>query len=105
MDQYLRYEQEIRSDCLKCLDRCRTDLIYYVQYQSVDETVPEFLFKCYNSDVKITGRRWFGAAKYSRYEESSTRPLNHIGLRDADKHTDRQTNRRGSRIKAEEDCP
>jgi hypothetical protein len=48
LEQYGRYEQEIRSDCLKCLDLRRIDLIYYVQYQSVEETVPEFLIKCYN---------------------------------------------------------
>jgi hypothetical protein len=69
-----------------------------------------------NRDVKITGRRWFGASAVDTTKtrcsdkkndltlpfavwvgfagpESSTRPLNHIGLRDADKQTDKQTNR------------
>jgi hypothetical protein len=45
-----------------------------------------------NRDVKITGRRWFGAAVDIRLKHvvvtKSTQPLNHIGLRDADRQTD-----------------
>ena len=77
MDQYRRYEQEIRSDCLKYLDGRRRDLIHYVQCESVDSTVPEFLTKCY--DGRLCPFEDFGFdkdpfEKLSVYKETNVPP-------------------------------